>query len=279
MKIAVLSGKGGAGKTFVSTNLSVVANDAVYVDCDVEEPNGHLFLKPKEVKEEIVTNLIPVFDNDKCIGCRKCVDLCEFGALAFIKERPVLFSEICHSCGGCKLICPADAVVEKEKTVGWIREGSHGKVQTYFGEMAVGEASGVKIIDGLLKKVASEQKDVIIDCPPGSACVVMESIKDADYCLLVAEPTIFGRHNLEMVYELVKLFGKPFGVVLNKCSDEWNPSAEFCIENQIPVVGKIAFNHRLGEIIGNGEIAVEKEESYRQAFEQIFSAIRNEVVS
>jgi len=278
MKIAVLSGKGGAGKTFVAVNLSVVAKDAVYVDCDVEEPNGHLFLKPKETHVETVTLPIPKFDNEKCIGCRKCADFCAFGALAFIKGKPVLFPEICHSCGGCALICPANAVTEEEKTVGWIREGSNGALKAYFGEMAVGEASGVAIIKGLLGKIQSEKKDVIIDCPPGSACVVMESIKDADFCLLVAEPTIFGRHNLEMVYELVKLFEKPFAVVLNKCSDEWNPSADFCSENQVPVVGKIDFNHSLGEIIGNGEIAVEKEETYRKVFAEILSAVRNEVV-
>lgn len=148
MKIAVLSGKGGTGKTFVSVNLAEVLEEGVYVDCDVEEPNGHLFFKPVWLEIDYITRKLPTIDQDICNGCRVCTDFCKFNALAYIADKVIVFEEICHSCSGCTLFCPQNAITEKDKD------------------------------------------HVVIDCPPGSACSVMENIKDADYCLLVAEPTI-----------------------------------------------------------------------------------------
>ncbi|NBK99735.1 MAG: ATPase, partial [Erysipelotrichia bacterium] len=246
-------------------------------DCDVEEPNGHLFLKPEIKKEEEVEVFIPEFDEKLCNGCRKCVDFCNFGALAFIKDKPMLFSEICHSCDGCRLICPTKAIQEVPKKVGTVIEGTTPNVSVYSGSLKLGEASGVPIIKALLNKVKHKTEDVFIDCPPGSACVVMESIQDADYCILVAEPTIFGMHNLAMVYELVKLWDKPTGVVLNKCSEGYNPSEEFCEKNNIPIIGKIPFNHNLGKLMAKGNIAVDKDLDVRNKFTEIYQTIRKEV--
>ena len=278
MKIAVLSGKGGTGKTLVSVNLAAAAKTSTYIDCDVEEPNGHLFLKPEGVQEEEISVQIPKVNNELCNGCRKCVDFCNFNALAYIKDKLIIFDDVCHSCGGCILVCPEKALTEKAKVIGKVQKGVSGEVTVWTGVLNTGEATGIPIIKKLLT-ANSLQADQLtfIDCPPGSACIVMESIKDADYCVLVAEPTLFGVHNLNMVYELVKLFHKPFGVVLNKCLEEENPAEKFCEEKSIRVLGRIPFDNELGMLNSNAEIAVNKNEKYRELFSSLLKTVTKEV--
>ena len=278
MRIAVLSGKGGTGKTLVSVNLAAASKESTYIDCDVEEPNGHLFFKPEGVREEEISVKIPKVDEELCNGCRKCVDFCNFNALAYIKNKLIVFDDVCHSCGGCILVCPESALTEKAKVIGKIRKGVSGEVAVWTGVLNTGEATGIPIIKKLLN-VDNPQGDqlIFIDCPPGSACIVMESIKDADYCVLVAEPTLFGVHNLNMVYELVKLFNKPFGVVLNKCLDEENPAEKFCFENNIMILGRIPFDNELGTLNSNAEIAVNKNEKYRELFSSMLNTVTKEV--
>lgn len=277
-KIAVLSGKGGTGKTLVSVNLSAVAGRCRYIDCDVEEPNGHLFFKPSFVTEEAVAVRIPVLDEARCVGCRKCSDFCRFNALAFLKGKPVLFEDICHSCGGCVLLCPANAFSEREKEIGRIQRGSSGDVSVSTGILNPGEASGIPIVRKLLEDaVPDERLAVWIDCPPGSGCTVMESIKDADYCILVAEPSAFGAHNLAMVHRLLKLFHKPFGVVLNKYLDGDNPSADYCLENEIPVIGTIPYDAGLGLTNSEGRIAARESDIYRSLFSDLLRTVYLEV--
>lgn len=280
MKIAVLSGKGGTGKTLVSVNLAVAAKNALYMDCDVEEPNGYLFLKPQNVKEELVQVKMPDVEQDRCDGCRKCVDFCEFNALAYINNKLLVFEEVCHSCGGCMLICPQNALSERNKEIGHIEIGNYDEVTVMTGILNLGEASGVPIIKRMLdlsKEGEYDQGVEVIDCPPGSACIVMESIKDADYCVLVGEPTRFGAHNLEMVYDLVKVFKKPHAVILNKCLPGSNPSEEFCIEKGITILGKIPFDYEIGKLNSNGEILVKHSGDYQAFFEKILERIAKEV--
>ena len=276
MKIAVLSGKGGTGKTFVSVNLSFAVDNSNYIDCDVEEPNGHLFFKPNIIKSEKVHVKIPNINNELCNGCRRCVDFCKFNALAYIKDKVYVFDEICHSCGGCMLLCPEKAISEKDKEIGEIQEGVFNNSNIYTGILNPGEETGVSIIKKLLK-IAGNKPYTFIDCPPGSSCSVMESIKDVDYCILVAEPTLFGVHNFNMVYNLVKLFDKPFGVVLNKCLDGENPAEKYCNEKNIKVLCKIPFEHELGNINSNAEIASEKNEKYKSLFSSLLKTIKEEV--
>lgn len=277
MKIAVLSGKGGTGKTLVSVNLASSTGGATYIDCDVEEPNGHLFFKPQDIKSEEISIKIPLIDNNLCNGCRKCVDFCKFNALAYIKDNLIIFDEICHSCGGCVLVCPENALSEKDKKIGEIQRGVSGEVNVSTGVLNTGEASGIPIIKGLLNNTNENSEFTFIDCPPGSACIVMESIKDADYCLLVAEPTLFGVHNLNMVYELVKLFDKPHGVLLNKCLDGENPAEEFCIKNGIKILGKIPYDKELGLLNSNAQIAVRENKDYLSMFSSILKRVTKEV--
>ncbi len=278
MRIAVLSGKGGTGKTLVAVNLAALGK-SMYIDCDVEEPNGNLFFKAKAVLEEEVKVKIPQVNKDLCNGCRKCVDFCNFNALAYIKDNLIIFEEICHSCGGCTLLCPQKALKEREKPIGRIIKGNAGEISICSGFLNTGEASGVPIIKRLFFELDSAgPKQAFIDCPPGSACIVMESIKDADYCVLVAEPTLFGVHNLNMVYELVNLFNKPFGVVLNKClAGEDNPAEAFCLEKNIKILGKIPFDNELGTLNSNAEIAVYQKEKYKELFSSLHKAIVKEV--
>jgi MinD superfamily P-loop ATPase len=275
MKIAVLSGKGGTGKTLVSVNLASVSEGSCYIDCDVEEPNGHLFFKPEKIEQEAITVKMPVVDQDRCTGCRACVDFCAFNALAYIKDQLLVFEEICHSCGGCVLVCPEDALSEKDKAIGSIERGISEDVFVHTGIMNTGEVSGIPIVDRLLEEIALEsERDIFIDGPPGTACIVMETIKGADFCLLVAEPTLFGAHNLQMVHELVALMKKPFGVILNKCQEGENPSEIYAMEHGIPIIGRIPFDEKLGLINSNGEIVSRVDEGYRQLFASLLKATR-----
>lgn len=276
MKIAVLSGKGGTGKTLVSVNLASVAGKAIYVDCDVEEPNGHLFFRPEQLEHTPVTVPIPVVDKERCTGCRRCVDFCQFNALAFIRNHPLLFVEVCHSCGGCVQLCPHQALTEVPRQVGEVISGVSDQVTVLSGRMNMGEATGTPIIHQLYRQLKGQEDTVVLDCPPGSACVVMDSIKDADYCVLVAEPTVFGVHNVRMVYELVKLLNKPFGVVLNKCTDGENPSELFCQQEKLPVLAKIPFDRQMGQCNSDGEIVSKVLPSYRQLFEELLEKIKRE---
>jgi len=277
LKVAVLSGKGGTGKTFITVNLAAVAGPSTYVDCDVEEPNGHLFFKPEYATEEIVTVKMPVVDQRQCTGCRKCVDFCRFGALAYSNSGLMIFADICHSCGGCMLICPEGALSENEKPMGkvrkWVAENVHG----LSGILNIGEPSGVPLIHELLSDMNDRPHPVFIDCPPGSACAVMESIKEADYCVLVSEPTLFGVHNLQIVWELVRLFKKPFGVVLNKVLPGEAMAESFCAERGMHILARIPFTQHLGLLNSQGSIAVREDEDTRAVFLDLLKAISKEV--
>ncbi len=278
MRIAVLSGKGGAGKTLVSVNLAAAAKSATYVDCDVEAPNGHLFFKPTQVSQEEVTVDIPFVYESKCNGCRKCVDFCKFNALAYIKKNVMVFEDVCHSCGGCAICCPTQAIGKTSKTIGLIQKGNHEGIKVHTGVLNIGQASGVPIVERLLgDSDLDNEKTVIVDCPPGSACLVMESIKQADFCILVAEPTLFGAHNVGMVYELVKLFGKKFAVVLNKCIDGPNPSKDFCLENNIDILCCLEFDSQVGQLSSEGQIVAQKLPSYNELFLSILEKAQREV--
>ena len=277
MQVAVLSGKGGTGKTFISVNLACVTENSVYVDCDVEEPNGHLFFKPEIKAKQPVSVSVPEWDESKCTFCRKCVDFCRYNALAMIKDKLYVFNEVCHSCGGCMILCPQKAITEKPRDIGVVETGKSDDVTVLTGCLNTGEVSGVPVIKALLEKLDGSS-DTIIDCPPGSACVVMESIKKADYCIIVAEPTLFGVHNFQMVYELVKQFKKPFGAVLNKCIDGENPAENFCIENSIPILAKFPYNDELAKINSSGLIAARENVEFAEQFRQLLSAVKEAVL-
>ncbi len=275
LTLAVLSGKGGTGKTLLSVNLASVAKGATYIDCDVEEPNGNLFFNPTKEFEKLVTVKKPVVDDSLCDGCHKCVDFCAFNALALIGSRLMIFDDICHSCGGCLHVCPQHALTEQDKAVGEMSIGRSGSVRSISGSMNIGESSGIPIIEELLRH--KDDSLTIIDAPPGSSCLVMESLRLSDFCILVAEPTTFGAHNLAMVHELVSLLGKKHAVVLNKTLAGKNPSEEFCIANNIPIIGRIPFDKKLGSLNSVGKIAVREDRHYHDVFSSILEKTLEEI--
>ncbi|PKK95662.1 MAG: ATPase [Tenericutes bacterium HGW-Tenericutes-5] len=266
MRIAVLSGKGGTGKTFISVNLAYVIKNAAYLDCDVEEPNGDLYFKGDKIVKQVDVD-IPVIDHDACTLCGKCADFCRFNALAIIIDKVRVFSSLCHSCGGCKLVCPVSAITEVKKSIGTIKETEFEGHRVIGGEMNIKEETGVKIIDEIIEISKDILEDVVIDCPPGNGCSVMGSIKNADYCLLVAEPTIFGLHNLKMVYELTQVFEKKVGIVINKASQH-KIINDFAESENIEVLLEVPFDKELGLINSNGEIAA-KDMKYKHFFEKL----------
>ena len=279
LKIACLSGKGGAGKTFVSVNLAVAAaaaaGTATYIDCDVEEPNGRLFLKPQDIQPREVCSLLPRFDAESCTGCRECVRFCRFHALVYIKDKPLLLPEMCHSCGGCSMVCPAEAVSEAPKRIGTVETGVRGIgecgiVRAVTGVLDAGEASGMPVIKAALDQA---EGTTIIDCPPGSACSVMESAMDADYCILVAEPTAFGFHNFKMVHELAHLFGRKCGVIINKQDAPFEPLEAYCAENNLEILARIPYDANTAAEIADGHIASESSEQMRHLFRSILKRI------
>lgn len=277
MKIAVLSGKGGTGKTFVSVNLAENAPSAFYLDCDVEEPNGHLFFKPEQIQRKPVYKKLPVFSADQCEGCRKCIDFCKFHALAFVGKNPKVFKDVCHSCGGCMYICPSGAVTEEEHEIGHVECGVHGNVKVATGMLNIGESSGVGVIKEVLRQAEnSEVSHVIIDCPPGSACTVMESIEQSDYCILVAEPTVFGLHNFKMVYELVQLLKKPCAVVINKVLEEETVLDHYCEEQNIKVIARIPYSQKTARQGANALIASDADENMKELFKDLLEKIEKE---
>lgn len=276
MKIAVLSGKGGVGKTFVAVNLAVAARNATYIDCDVEEPNGNLFLKPERVIATPVHARLPVVDADLCDGCRKCVDFCHFNALAFLRGKPKVFGDICHSCGGCAVVCPMGAITEHNCPVGRVERGTHGELSVVTGVLNLGEASAVPVIRAALANGLSEDGHTIIDCPPGSGCPVLECVAAADTCVLVAEPTVFGLHNLQMVADMVRLLHRPCGVVINKMEAPYEPLEDFCRQSDLPVLCRIAYSETLARLNAAARIAYELEQSSRTLFDVLLRRVETE---
>ena len=276
MKIAVLSGKGGAGKTLVATNLALLVSQTgravSYLDCDVEEPNGRIFLRPQDLQTLPVSTKLPQFDEELCSGCRRCVDFCRFNALFFVKRKPRVFPEICHSCGGCQLVCPSQAITEVDRPVGQVELGRREQLRIITGILQLGEASAVPVISAVLAQ-ARPQELTIIDGPPGSSCSVMESVAHVDYCLLVVEPTAFGLHNFAMVRELAQLLGKPCGVVVNKADQSYPPLEEYCRQEQLPILARLPYEQQLAASLAEGQLAVEQSSAWRHRFQDLWEQL------
>ena len=273
MKLAILSGKGGTGKTFLSVNLAVSAGRAAYLDCDVEEPNGRLFLRPEGVTRETVSTPLPAFDPERCGGCRRCVDFCRFNALVYVRGRPMVFPDVCHACGGCALVCPNGAVREQDRPVGELERGRRGELTVVTGILNTGEASAVPVIRAVLDAAPAGDGLTVIDCPPGSSCSVMECVSRADFCILVTEPTAFGFHNFRMVQELTALLAKPCGVVVNKADGPYPPLEEFCAARSLPILDRIPFTPQLATLGASGGLAAEADPALAGRFARLLDRI------
>jgi len=276
MIISVASGKGGTGKTTVSTNLALSIGNAQFIDCDVEEPNANIFIKTKIREQEDVSVNIPRIDEEKCDYCRKCSEFCVYNALAVVPSKVLVFPELCHSCGGCELVCPRDAINWNERTIGKIEHGKNNDIDFYHGLLNVGEMQAVPVIKSLKKKV-DKNRNVIIDVPPGTSCPVIESLSGSDYCILVTEPTPFGLHDLKLAVEVVKHLNIPFGVIINRNGIGDNRVEIYCKEENIPVLLKIPEMKKIAHLYSKGIALVDTSNEWHEMFEQVFKRIKEKV--
>ena len=273
MIISVASGKGGTGKTTVATNLALSIDNVQFIDCDVEEPNAHIFLKPKIEERVEVSIPIPKVDEGKCNYCGKCAEICAFNAIAVLKEKVLVFPELCHGCGGCSLLCPENAIAETGNKIGIAEIGKADNILFVDGKLDIGEPMSPPIIREV-KKYINTDKTVIIDVPPGTSCPVIEAVKGSDFCILVTEPTPFGLYDLKLAVELIKKLEIPFGVVINQSDIGDKKVEQYCLNLNIPILMKIPFDKDIAFEYSRGIPIVIKREREKQKFRDIYNQIK-----
>jgi MinD superfamily P-loop ATPase len=275
MIIGIASGKGGTGKTTVATNLAAsIGSNVQLLDCDVEEPNAHLFLNPSFESSETVFLPVPEIDEDQCTYCGKCAQICQFKALAVVNENVLVFEKLCHSCGGCREVCPQGAIRETGRELGVIQKGHSNGIEFIHGRLRVGEAMSPPLI----KKVRSyqdSQKLTIIDAPPGTSCPVMASIKDSDFVLLVTEPTPFGLYDLKLAVGAAQILKLPSGLVINRSDLGDGRVREYAHQEGLPILMEIPFDRQIAEAYSRGEMLVEVIPQWKSRFLGLYDQIEH----
>jgi MinD superfamily P-loop ATPase len=273
MIISVASGKGGTGKTTVATNMALsIGSNVELLDCDVEEPNAHLFLKSTIERIEQVDTPIPLVDASKCTFCRKCSDLCRFNALAVVGKRVLVFAELCHSCGGCMLVCPEGAITETGRELGTLNIGHRDGIGFINGQLRVGEAMSPPLIKRV-RAAADPKRTIIIDAPPGTSCPVIAAMNGTDFVLLVTEPTPFGLHDLKLAVKAVKLLGIPAGLVVNRADIGDDQVFAYAEAEGLPLLLTIPFDRRIAEAYSRGKLVVEELPEWREKFIELYQQI------
>jgi MinD superfamily P-loop ATPase len=275
MIISIASGKGGTGKTTVATNLArSIGSDVQLLDCDVEEPNAHLFINPSFDCSETVFLPVPEIDEDQCTFCGKCAQICQFKAIAVVNQNVLVFEELCHSCGGCWEVCPEDAICEGNRELGIIQKGHSNGIEFIHGKLRVGEAMSPPLI----KKVRAHQnpeKLTIIDAPPGTSCPVIASMKASDFVLLVTEPTPFGLYDLKLAVGAAQMLDIPLGLVINRSDLGDDGVKTYAQEINLPILMEIPFHREIAEAYSKGEMLVDVMPEWKRRFIGLYNQIKH----
>jgi len=282
MRIAVASGKGGTGKTTVATNLAYVAarqgQSVAYLDCDVEEPNGHIFLEPAISDRRPVHEPVPQVDVQKCNGCGQCGEICQYSAIVCVAGKVLVYPDLCHACGGCSRVCPEEAIAEFQHEIGTVQTGQSGDVLFVSGAIHVGKARAVPVIKAV--KSSGPQADLtILDAPPGTSCPVVEAVRGSDFVVLVTEPTPFGLHDLKLTVEVMHVLKVPCGVVVNRSNLARGEIHSYCRLRGIPILGEIPDDRRIAEEYSRGRMVCDALPEYQTTFEGLLDAIEQQAVS
>lgn len=275
MIISIASGKGGTGKTTVATNLAMsVGSNVQLLDCDVEEPNSHLFINPVFEQMETISTPVPEVDESKCTLCGKCGEICQFKAIVVIGNTVLPFEELCHSCGGCMEVCPEGAIKEKDRILGTIQKGRRNGLEFIHGTLRVGEAMSPPLIRKV-RSFSSQDGITIIDAPPGTSCPVIASMKGADFILLVTEPTPFGLHDLKLAVGAVRILGIPCGLVINRADVGDDQVKAYAEQESLPIMMEIPFDRDIAEAYSRGELIVECMPEWKERFIDLYRSIED----
>jgi len=270
MIVSVASGKGGTGKTLVATSLALSLDGGVQLlDCDVEEPNAHIFLKPVFDREEAVAVLVPQVDESKCTFCGRCADVCAFNAIAVLPKKVMVFPELCHGCGACSYLCPEEAICEVEKEIGVLQAGHSGQIEFVHGRLNIGEAMAVPLIRKV-KELIDPAQTAIVDVSPGTSCPVVEAVRGSDFCLLVTEPTPFGLNDLALAVEAMKKLDIPCGVLINRAGVGDDTVEQYCRDEDVPVLLHIPLDTDIARLYSRGTTLVDGMPEWRPAFQRLF---------
>jgi len=277
MMITIASGKGGTGKTTVATNLAVaVGEGTTLLDCDVEEPNVHLFLTPESVIRTPITTMVPVVDQEKCVQCGACSELCQFSAITLVAGELYTFPRMCHSCGGCVMVCPSGALTEGTRELGKLEKGRYKGIDLISGRLKVGEAMSPPLIERV-KEAAEGRELVIVDAPPGTSCPVIAAMGGTDYVVLVTEPTPFGLNDLKLAVEAVRVLGIPCGIVINRADSGDDRVVRYAEEEGIEILMSIPYSRKVAEYYARGRLLVEAMPEMAEGFAGMVKKIRNAV--
>lgn len=273
MILAVASGKGGTGKTTVSLNLArSLGRPIQLLDCDVEEPNAHLFLKGRVRDKSVVTLPVPEIDAGLCDLCGECGRFCRFHAIAAVKPAPIVFPELCHGCGGCAMVCPRKAIRERERRIGTVEALDCGDISLVQGRLDIGVSLVPPLIREVKKRITTDTP-VILDAPPGTSCPVVATIRGSDFVLLVTEPTPFGLHDLALAVDMVRELKLPFGVLVNRVGVGDGRVDDYCRRENVPVVAEIPDDRRIAEAYSRGVLMVDALPEYRGLFAGLWKAL------